>query len=222
MALYTPSSVKNLLDKGLLKDSQVTPLSYEGKTIVTTKQSGNPPSMRVSGKKHKHGWWPEHKKIEAATLYAALGNARRVAELSKIPLGTIERWCTEDWWLMTLSKVRREQAEEMDAKTTKIIDKALDKIVERIDDGDYIYDIKRGKAVPVPVSARDLTIVAGTIFDKRQLIRGEATKITKAVNSEEFLEKLADKFVEFSKNKLTNKRPPETLEIEDAQVVNEV
>lgn len=218
MALYTPSTVQGYLKAGIVKPEQLTGLTYEGQTIVAGKYAGSVTGGTKAVKaRARKSWWPEKKKIEAATLYAALGNFRRVADIAKVPVTTVERWATEDWWLMTISKVRREQAEEMDVKTTKIVDKALDKIMERIEDGDYIYDMKAGKAVPMPVSARDLAIVAGTIFDKRQLIRGEATKISKAVQSEDFLEKLADKFIAFSKGKTTAR---EAVTV-DAEVVEE-
>jgi hypothetical protein len=171
------------------------------KAIIATGQPGKPRKTR----RHNQGWWPDEKKIECCTLYAAMGNYRRVAELSKIPEHTIIRWSHEDWWLQTLQKVRREENIQTDKKFSTIVDKALTKLEERIEKGDYVYDIKRGCAMPVPVSARDLTIVTGTLFDKRQLLRGEATRISQAGTSEDHLKKLADQFAAYVKAKTEEK-----------------
>lgn len=226
MALYDRDKVQSMLASGQLKPEKLTGLVYmtkDGteKEVVITGQKGKPSGY--SKTKKAHGWWSEEKKIEACTLHAATGNLSNVARLTKIPEGTLRKWKEEEWWMVCQSRIRREKNEEHDKKFTDIVDKALDKIVDRIENGDYMYDIKRGVAVPVPVSARDLSIVAGTIFDKRQLLRGEATKISKAVNTEEHLNMLADKFIAAVKQKGVGMREPVTLdnEIEDAELVTD-
>lgn len=221
LAFYTKEAVQNRLKAGKMKPESRTGLTYEGKEIILEKQTGYNPAargVRMGTLKRSKKHYPEAKKIEAATLYAALGNVYRVAELTGVPYGTCKKWSQEDWWYATLARVKRENLDEMDAKTTKIIDKALDKLMERIDGGDYIYDMKTGRTVPIPMSGRDLAIVTGTIFDKRQLLRGEATKITHAVASDDHLKMLADKFVQFVEEK-QSKQLPKTIDIVDAELV---
>lgn len=206
MALVSTASVARLLSANRLKEKDVTGLTItvdgEEKAILLTKQGGKP----VKERRHKKHWWPESKKIEAATLYAATGSIPRTSSLAKVPLQTLRNWISEDWFLQIMNRVKREEGVAMDRKFTKIVDKALDKIEERIDTGDYVYDMKRGVAAPIPMSGRDLTLVTGTLFDKRQLIRGDATKITTAVNSEEHLKKLAQDFIKFVADKRLAKR----------------
>lgn len=182
-------------DTGLRLDTVNKDGSTTTQAILAMKQPGKP----IKTKRHNQGWWPDEKRIEAATLFAALGNVKKVSEMTKIPEKTVFRWTQEEWWMQTITRVRREENATTDKKFTTIVDKALDKLMDRIDNGDMIYDIKRGVAVPVPVNARDLAIVTGTVFDKRQLLRGEATKITAAANSDEHLKKLAIQFEEFVK-----------------------
>jgi hypothetical protein len=184
------------------KDSGLRIDTPDGVKAITI--SGQPgPSAK--SKRHKHNWWPEEKKLEAATLYVATGNYNRTSKLTKIPEKTIRRWALEDWWMQTIQRVRREESAVTDKKFSTIVDKALDKLQERIEGGDYVYDIRKGVAVPVPMSGRDLAIVTGTIFDKRQLLRGEATKITAGSTSEEHLKKLASEFTQFVQDKLAKK-----------------
>lgn len=197
MALMSKDTLRKRLAAGKTKPESVTGLEYEGKAIVAEGQIGKP----TKAAHHNKLYWPEAKKIEACTMHAALGNLKRVSELTKIPYATVQRWSEEDWWLLTQQRIVREENHEADRKITNIVDKAYEKILERVEHGDTVYDIKRGVVVPVPVSARDLSIVAGTLFDKRQLLRGEATKITRAESSEEQLQKLAQKFMDFVKSK---------------------
>lgn len=85
---------------------------------------------------------------------------------------------------------------------SKVIDKALDLIMERIDQGDYQYDQKTGKIVKIPLKVRDLERVASGLFDKRQLIRKQPTSIkTSDLNQADRLLKLAEQFAIFAGQK---------------------
>ena len=46
--------------------------------------------------------------------------------------------------------------QELDAKTSKIVDKALDQIMDRLENGDHIYDQKTGRIRRAPVKLREL------------------------------------------------------------------
>ena len=82
---------------------------------------------------------------------------------------------------------------------SKVIDKALDMLVSRIEDGDYQYDQKTGRLVKVPLKARDLERVAAGLFDKRQLIRKQPTNIkSDPAGQTDRLLKLAEQFAEFA------------------------
>lgn len=210
MALINTNKLDSLkhLDTGLRINTNNLPNGEDGKPMRGAKEEGEKaivvmpqPGGRIKQKRHSAGWWPDEKKIEVATLYVALGSVKKVSELAKVPKTTVERWMSEDWFYQTLQRVRREEGAVTDVKFTKIVDKALDKLMERIDNGDAVYDIKRGTVAMLPVSARDLSMVTGIIFDKRQLLRGEATKIVASSTSEEHLKKLAHQFADYVKSK---------------------
>src|SRR3990167_6663393 len=198
MALYTEQALLKMLHK-----DNPTKLKPEKYTVIEGQggnKMGSTRSKRQERLVHrKKSWWPEEKKVEAATLHVAIGNMVRVAELTKVPLATLRKWLDEDWWLTTQQRVKREAIEETDAKFTKLIDKAIQKLETAVESGDYMYDIKRGTLVQVPMTGRDLSIVAGTTFDKRQLLRGEATRITKTSDPEKHLAELAKRFAELAR-----------------------
>lgn len=231
MALYTEKALLKMMykgDKTRLRDTGYTGLYYEDpdrnnerRYIVVGKQMGGQvhttdPKRQERKLLPKKGWIPEAKKIEAATLHAAIGNLEKTAQLAKVPVDTLRKWQEEDWWMTTQQRVKREAMEEVDAKFSQLITKALDKLEKSIDEGDFIYDFKKGRAVQIPMTGRDLAMVTGINFDKRQLLRGEATKITTTTDPEKHLIELAKKFAE-----LVNKDKRETRgEIVDAEYVN--
>ena len=239
MALYTEQAlVKMLHQKKLsLAPEKYTGMYYEDPTtkekkyIVIEGQGGNKAgstrSLRQERKVHrKKSWWPEEKKVEAATLHVAIGNMVRVAELTKVPIATLRKWQDDDWWLTTQQRVKREAIEETDAKFSKLIDKALLKLEKAVEEGDYMYDIKRGTLVQVPMTGRDLSIVAGTTFDKRQLLRGEATRITKTSDPEKHLAELAKRFAELARQAYEAPRivegqvlGPDAIQVSEAEEV---
>lgn len=153
------------------------------------------------------GYWKEAKKIEAVTTYLALGNLAETSRVINVPIPTLKDWKTQDWWKTYVEDIQSESNVATDKKISKIIDKALDLLVDRMDEGNYQYDQARGKLVKVPLNAQDLNKVATALFDKRQLIRKQPTSIkTNPENTEARLLKLAKEFAKFVGNKVPEER----------------
>jgi hypothetical protein len=133
--------------------------------------------------------------------FAVCGNSRQVAEITKVPEGTIRAWKQTEWWSDIISRIHSEEDEELDTKLTKLVNKAVDHVNDRLDSGDWIYDTKRGELLRKPVSSRDLAIVAAITVDKRQLLRGQPTSRVEKVSHDERLSKLALQFKQFTEAK---------------------
>ena len=146
------------------------------------------------------GWWNEKKQLEVVTTYLATGNLTETSRLCNIPLITIKKWkYNSEWWDKLVSDIQNAEGQKTDNKMSKVIDKALDMLVSRIEDGDYQYDQKTGRLVKVPLKARDLERVAAGLFDKRQLIRKQPTNIkSDPAGQTDRLLKLAEQFAEFA------------------------
>jgi hypothetical protein len=164
----------------------------EPKRIVLAKQPGNSRKQ----KHHKPDWWPEDKKVEAATLWAATRNMKQVAALSKVSLRKLNEWKKEPWWMNVVSRCQKEKNDELDGMLTGVIHRAAEIISERLENGNIVYDFRRKEYVRIPVQLRDLTIVQGILFDKRQLLRGEATSRTENLTSMQKLEELKQAFLQ--------------------------
>lgn len=175
--------------------SKYTGFSYEGKPIVLAKQRGGV----LKQERHNNLWWPEEKKIEVATLWAVLRDVKQVSELSKVGVPTIRKWKDEPWFYNVVSRVVKEKNDILDQKLTGVIDACAIQIQERLLNGDTKVNYKTGQIYTAPLDARGLALVMGIIFDKRQLLRGEATSRTETISFDRRLENLKETFERFSK-----------------------
>jgi len=148
--------------------------------------------------KRKLGWWPEEKRIEVVALYAAgMTSPVELERLTKIPAATIKDWKTQDWWVEKLELVHTSIDQDIVSKQTQIVDKALEQIQDRLQNGECILT-RTGEIKRKPVSMRDANIVATTVVDKRQLLRGKATSRSEKIGIDDRLAKLAEEFKRFA------------------------
>lgn len=164
---------------------------------------------------HQGGHWSEKKKYEAVCLWASGLSLREVSLQLEVPYDTIGKWRSSSWWNDINKDLQSEDKQKTDAKLTKILDKTLDTIMDRLEDGEFIYDQKTGKVKRTPVKLRDATVAMNTVLDKRQLIRKEPTKIVDNGNTMQQLQNLAEQFAAF-----VNGATPKKEKIE--HVVHEV
>lgn len=130
-------------------------------------------------------------KREAIGVYLVHGNIQKVSKIVNIPDRTLYDWSKKEWWLELVAEMREENKEELDAMFSKGITDAVGKLSDRINYGDA-YVTKDGDVALKPMTGRDLATVTGIIFDKRQLLRNQATSI-KAESTDSRLNSLAEK-----------------------------
>lgn len=163
-------------------------------------------------KAHQPGHWKEQKKLEAVSTYLATGSNILTSQQTGVPLKTIEYWKQQEWWKEAVEAARTGENDKLDAKLSKAIDKALDAVMDRLEDGDWVYDQKTGQVKRSPVKLRDVNASFNTLLDKRQLIRKLPTKITEASNTEAKLKQLAQQFADFAKKSLPEEKVIDYIE----------
>lgn len=158
------------------------------------------------------GVWSDKIKLEAITLYMAIGSITMVATQLNIPVETARSWQKQQWWKDKIKQIQSEDYEKLDAKLTKALDKALDQVMDRIDKGEYIYDPKTGKVKQMPAKLRDLNTAFNSLMDKRQLIRKQPTKIVEQTTTAAQLQNLADQFAQFVTGKVKQEKFDELVD----------
>lgn len=167
--------------------------------------------------KHKaHTTWPMEKKIEVVSQFLVLGNLKMVSAMTGVSYDLVRQWKVQPWWKELETEIRQTQNIEMDTKLSKIVDKSLDAVLDRVENGDFIYDQKKGEIIRKPVALRDVHRVSIDTLSKRELLRGNATerKETTQITVTEQLKLLAEEFAKWSK------KPTEVIELNEEDVTD--
>ena len=118
-------------------------------------------------------------KLRAVETFARNGNMAKTARETGIPRVTLVGWKNKSpWWPECIAKVQKIQQAELDSVMTTTINEAIEAVNDRIALGDVIRDTKTGELVRVPMKGKELAVAAAVLFDKRSLIRGDATSIS--------------------------------------------
>lgn len=149
--------------------------------------------------------WSEKKRIEACTAYLALGNAALVEATTGVPSGTVRQWKTQPWWKELVDQIQTESDQQLDSKLGDLVQKSLNAVNDRLENGDFMWDNKNSEFVRKPVSLKDSWKVSAEMLDKRWLIRDRPdTKVdTEAVS--DILTKLAKDFAGMARTKVKEK-----------------
>jgi len=145
----------------------------------------------------RHHWSPE-KRAQVVTAYIALGNSELVEAITKVPAGTVRKWKTEDWWKELEGILREEEHFTLDSRLRKVVEKSLDLVMDRLDNGDFYFDQKTGKVERKPVNLRDVHKVSAETIDRRALLAKFSSKAMDKPSLEEHVKKLAEEFAKFT------------------------
>ena len=173
-----------------------------------------PLKLQNLAKKHKpNTTWSPEAKIQAVSQYLVLGNMALVSATTGIPHQLLRAWKGQPWWKDVEVQVRATENVQMDSKLSKIVDKSLDAVLDRVENGEFVYNQKTGQIIRKPANLRDIAKVSVDVLSKRELLRGNATerKETTQVSVAEQLKQLA---LEFAKWQVPTKQKQETLDVE--------
>lgn len=135
--------------------------------------------------------------LEKIEIY---GNLREVSRQSGIPYNTLLAWKKQDWYHSMMADIRASARAEISSKMSRIVDKALAAVEDRIENGEQILNNKTGKFISKPVVLRDVAKVASDLLGKQVKLQELASKEAKTEeNIKDTLQQLAQEFAKFSK-----------------------
>lgn len=165
------------------------------------------PSRGLDGRKlvrsktgrKQSGWWSPEKRVEVVTAYLALGKSNLVEAVTGVPPGTVRQWKTQDWWKDLESELSNEQNIELDAKLKKVVNRSLDAVMDRLEHGDFFFNVRTGQIERTPAKLRDVAKVAGDAIDKSVLMQKVVRKLEEAPKLDDHLKGLAEQFARIVK-----------------------
>lgn len=154
------------------------------------------------------GWWDEKTKMQVLTAYLATGNLRIASSMYNVPYKTCEGWKTTPWWKERVAEIHEEDNIKLDAKLTKVMEKTLAQLEDRVENGDYYIDRRTGKQKRLPANLRDIHRVASDLIDKQKMIRHEKTnQVEELETTNARMAKLAEYFAEIALGKVKQEKP---------------
>lgn len=146
----------------------------------------------------------------------ATGSQTLTSAMTKVPQETIRVWRKQDWWTERMKELQADNTLELDHRLTKVMDKALDAVVDRIENGEYMYDPRTGEIRRVPAKLRDLQKVAVDSIDKKLLLT-KANKDKQEAKQQitaDHLVMLAREFAKFATGKVPDEAKDVTSVVE--------
>lgn len=160
-------------------------MSIEETTFIATKEDGK---------------YPIEAKCNAVAVFAATGNLREVSRLTKIPLITLQNWQKQDFWQTQLDEVKREKALILQSKLGALTELALEKVHDRLENGDFVLNNKTGKIVRKPVGIKEATKVLETSVTQALAVAKDLQQYSSEKSSvQDLLKTLAAEFVKYTK-----------------------
>lgn len=166
---------------------------------------------------HKPGYkFPVEKRIEVVTKWLALGNMRLVADLTGVSYQLCRMWKQEPWWQELVDEVKASRTRQLDDKLSKIVDKSLAAIEDRLEHGDFYWNKSSGTIERKPVALKEVTKVANDLLTRQAVL--QKLEQEKVVHKEEksVKDQLAMLALEFAKFNKTNTGP-----VQDAVILGE-
>jgi hypothetical protein len=168
----------------------------------------------------ERGIWPEKKRIEAVTTYLTTGKLSLTSAMTGVPEQTLRAWKRSDWWKNYAEEMQYAEHIEIDKKLAKVMDSALDQVMDRLENGEYMYDPRTGKVKRIPAKLRDVGKITTDMIDKRHLIKKVSSEKpqTQQQITADHLVKLAQEFAKFATGKNPEDKPGELIEGEASEV----
>lgn len=169
-------------------------------------------------KRHKKNhMWPKEKKLQVVVQYLALGSLKLVSATTGMDYALLRQWKLQPWWKEFENEIRNTENLKLDTKLSSLVERSLEVVADRMQDGDHIYNQKTGQIIRKPVSMKDAAKVSVDLLTKRELLRGNATARTET-NVIPMQDQLANLAKEFARMALGGK-PSESENVIDVEMV---
>lgn len=124
--------------------------------------------IRRAAKAHIPGkMYPPEKRIEVVTKWMALGNMRLVSELTGVSYQLCRMWKQMPWWADLVAEIRASRDMQVDNKLSKLVDRSLELVGDRLENGDIRWNKKTAEYDRVPVGLTAVAKVADTLLNQQ-------------------------------------------------------
>jgi len=160
-------------------------------------------------------------KVEVIKTFLALGgNLQLTAGATNIPYRTLQVWKASNWWKALVNELKKAEKLELSAKTKTIIEKSMELLADRLENGDPFYHPKTGEIIRKQVPAAQLHQIAKDMIDRKNILDKAFEETVQVQGNGDKLAALAERFAKLAEATLENKKP--AIEVTDVVFAKEV
>ena len=156
------------------------------------------PKRRKAGGEGYRRHYSDSQKIEAVTTYIMLGSLKLAAGTLKIPHDTMKLWKKSEWWKEVENDLRIQEDLQLSKRLQNIVNRSLDVVEDRLENGDFIYDQKTGKMRRKPVQMKDAHKISMDMHERHQDLLDRHMADT-SITTDKIETRLADLAKEFAR-----------------------
>lgn len=163
--------------------------------------------------------YPVETKIKVVEEWLTFGNLKLVAERNGIHYQTAKEWKVSKWWKEFEDDIQANRRIATQNKIGGIVDQGLDVVQDRLEQGDFFYDVQSGEVKRRPVSLRDAATAVNGLMQRQAILEKQNSQFankeqTKSISEQ--LTLLAAEFAKFTNRNKTSAEDIEFREISDA------
>lgn len=164
--------------------------------------------------------WSDAQKLEAVTTYLMVGRWPAVAAALNIPIDTLKHWKMQPWWKEYEADIRRASNLEVSGKLQRIIGKSADLVLDRLDNGEFIFNTRTGKIERRDVTTKVAADILSKAIDKDVLL--QKLEVKEEVKEEAIMDRL--KSIQDILRKNSHNKPvviditPEVIDVQTSDV----
>lgn len=148
--------------------------------------------------KNSYDW---DKRIEVVKCYIITGSLRRVSEATGVHLKTLTEWRDQEWWSDITAEIKKQREAKLDNKLSNIVEKALEVVEDRLNNGDLVLNNKTGELIRKPVPLREASKAANELLARQQQLQKNSEGVTiQQTTVKETLNMLANEFSKWNRN----------------------
>lgn len=152
----------------------------KGKTLSPTELVSTTSTRKESSPKElpvKRESYDKEDKEAAAAAFILHGTIREAAKALDFPEQTVYAWTRKAWWPKLVDTMRMRHQEFIEARMSHTLELVSDALVDRLENGDYVYNSTKDKVVRIPIKAKEMANILATVHDKLRVMRNQPTDL---------------------------------------------
>lgn len=177
------------------------------------KNAARPPKTRPRSVTATNKRWSDTQKLEAVQMYLMTGSIRVTCAALKIPEQTLKNWRATEWWKELQTELKTQDDLQLSARMQKIVNRSLDQLEDRLENGEYMFDKYTGEVKRKPINALTALKITTDMMTRRDAVL-ERTFSGNSITEDKVaktLENLAESFARIARGQ-TDKP---TIEVTD-------